>query len=176
MAERENEAGFGLLEVIVCVALLVIGSAMALALVPSIARASQTQLLREGATNVARNALERARAASAYAPPAAMSADGAAAATIANHAWAFAPAATYASAVRIRRALCGAGGTTTDVAVTVTITYDPASDAVTAAVAYPPDPCRPQRDATVSLTAELAPAAAAPQTRMTTPIADPDQQ
>ena len=176
MAERDAEAGFGLLEVIVCVALLVVGSVVALALVPTIARASQTQLMREAATGIARNALERARAASAYAPPAAMSDAAARAATVADHAWAFAAPATYTSGVRIRRALCGGTQASNDVPVSVTVSYDPAADAVTAAVVYPPNPCVPETQATVSLTAELAPAVDAPQTRVTTAIADPAQQ
>jgi type II secretory pathway pseudopilin PulG len=176
MGEREDEAGFGLLEVIVCVALLVLGSVLTLALVPTLARASQTQLMREAASGIARNAIERVRAAAAYDPPVAMSDAATRATTASTHAWALQPAATYDAAVRVRRALCGGTHPTTDVPMTVTLTYDQPSDAVTAAVAYPPNPCLPATRATVTRSAELAPAASAPQTRISTAIADPAQQ
>ena len=176
MTERRPEAGFGLLEVIVCVGLLVAGCVFALALLPGLARASQAQLMREAATGIARNAIERVRAASAYDPPAAMSDPATRATTTANHAWALAPTATYTAAVRVRRALCGGAGTTTEVPVAVTLTYDAGSDALTAAVAYPPNPCVPALRTTIALNATLAPAALAPQTRMATAIADPEQQ
>ena len=78
MAERAGEAGFSLLEVVVCVALLIAGSVIALALLPSLARASQAELLRGAATDIARNAIERTRAAAAYYPAGAV-ADAAAA-------------------------------------------------------------------------------------------------
>jgi Tfp pilus assembly protein PilV len=176
MANAEHEAGFSLLEVIVCTGLLIAGAVLALAALPALARGSQTQVMREAATTVARNAIERARAAAAYDPPAAMADSAQRAATAATHAWALAPATTYASAVRVRRALCGGANASTDIAFDVTLTYDAASDAVTASVAYPPDPCAAQTRATVALTAVLAPAALAPQTRMLAPIADPAQQ
>ena len=176
MAERGGEAGFGLLETIVCVALLVMGGVLALALLPTVARASQTQLMREAATGVARNALERVRAAGAYVPPGAMQNASTRAAASATHAWVLHPNATYASAVRVRRALCGGTATATDVPVDVTLAYDRATDAVTVAVAYPPNPCVPATRATVALSAALAPAAVAPQTRVPAAIADPAQQ
>lgn len=166
--DRSAESGFGLIEVIVCVALLVAGSVLALALLPAIVRASQAQLLREAATGIARNAIERARAAAAYAPPAAVATG--------SHAWALRPSASYPSAIRVRRALCGAPGPATDVPAAVELAYDAATDTLDVAVRYPPDPCRPGRLATVALAAVLAPPAYAPQTRIPASIADPAQQ
>src|ERR1700733_2199203 len=107
MTDRAPEAGFGLLEVIVCVALLIAGSVLALALLPSLARASQAQLLRGAATGIARNAIERARAAAAYYPAAGVADATARVATTADHAWVLAPATTYVAAARVHRALCG---------------------------------------------------------------------
>lgn len=176
MRERAPEAGFALLELIVCAGLLLLGSVFALALVPALARASQTQLVREAADGVARNAIERVRAAAAYDPPGALADATTRATTASTHAWVLQPAATYVSAVRVRRALCGSSGPTTDVPLSVTMTYDANADALTVAVTYPPDPCVPAQQSTLTRTAELAPAATAPQTRLSTAVADPAQQ
>jgi Tfp pilus assembly protein PilV len=174
--DPRTEAGFALIEVIVCVALLVAGSVLALALLPAVARASQAQLMREAATGIARNAVERTRAAAAYAPPAAMSDAAARTATSATHAWVLRPAAHFISAVRVRRSLCAGAGATTDVAVDVALAYDAATDALSVAVTYPPDACNVARQTTLTLRAIVAPPADAPQTRVGAAIADPAQQ
>ena len=176
MDDRATEAGFGLLELVVCVALLIAASVFALALLPSLARASQAQLMRSAATGVARNAIERARAAAAYYPAGAVADPAARAATTADHAWVLAAAATYQAAVRVQHALCASTGETTDVPLTVAQHYDAASDTLTVAVSYPPNPCVPAAQATVSLTAQLAPSAYAPQTQLPAAIADPALQ
>ena len=175
--QRANpEAGFGLLELIVCVALAVIGSVLALALLPALARASQAQLLRGAATGIARNAIERARAAAAYYPASGVADATARAATTGDHAWVLAPATTYVAAVRVHRAFCGTAAATTDVPMTVNLTYDAPSDTLTVGVAYPPDPCNAAVHAGVSLAAQLAPASYAPQTQLPQTIADPARQ
>jgi Tfp pilus assembly protein PilV len=174
--DPRGEDGFGLIEVIVCVALLVAGSVLALALLPAVAHASQAQLMREAATGIARNAVERTRAAAAYAPPAAMNDAAVRAATSATHTWVLRPAAHFISAVRVRRSLCAGPGPTTDVAVDVALAYDAASDALSVAVTYPPDPCNAARRTTLTLRAIVAPPADAPQTRVGAAIADPAQQ
>ena len=172
-----DEGGYSLVELIVCVALLVLGTAVALGGLPVLARAAQAGLIREAATAVARNALERARAAAAYAPAGLVADPATRASTVANHAWVLAPAATYASAARIRGALCGNPGTSTDVPLTVTTAYDAATDRFTATVTYPRDPCASNAaTATATLAATLTPAAYAPQTELQAPIADPEQQ
>jgi type II secretory pathway pseudopilin PulG len=176
MTERASEAGYSLLELVVCVGLIIAGCVFALLLLPSLARASQAQLLRSAATGIARNALERARAAAAYYPPGAVSDPAARAAATNDHAWALQPAASYASAVRVRRALCGSRGRTTDVPMRVAMTYDAPSDVLTVAVSYPPDPCDAATQATVSLAAQLAPSAYVPQTQLPAAIADPALQ
>jgi type II secretory pathway pseudopilin PulG len=176
MAERTSEAGFGLLEVVVCVALLIVGSVLALALLPPLARASQAQLLRSAATGLARNAIERARAAAAYYPATGVADPALRATTTADHAWVLVPAATYTAAIRVHRGLCGAPAATSDVAMTVSQTYDAASDTLTVAVAYPPNPCDATTQSTVSLATQLAPASYAPQTQLPAAIADPALQ
>lgn len=176
MAERSREAGFGLIEVLVCTALLMLGSVFALALVPAVVHRAQAHVMREAALGTARNALERVRAATAYVPPEALSDASTRATATATHAWALHPSAAYASSVRFARALCGRTGSITDVPLDVALTYDAGSDTVRVTVAYPPDPCVPERRVTLALAAELAPAALAPQTRMPATIADPDTQ
>jgi type II secretory pathway pseudopilin PulG len=176
MVDRAHEAGFGLLELVVCVALLIVGSVLALALLPSVVRASQRDMLRDAATGIARNAIERTRAAAAYYPPGAVTDPAARLATTATHAWALAPAATYVAAARVHRAYCGVTAVTTDVPMTVTMTYDAGGDTLTVAVAYPPDPCTPAQQAVISLSAQLAPAGYAPLTRLPSAIADPARQ
>jgi Tfp pilus assembly protein PilV len=175
MTERAAEAGFGLLELVVCVALLIAGSVLALALLPSLARASQSGLMRAAAAGIARNAVERARAAAAYYPAAAVADPAARAATTVDHAWVFVPEATYTAAARVRRALCGTTAATTDVLMTVTQKYDAPSDVLTVAVAYPPT-CAAAVRSTLTLSAQLAPASYAPQTQLPAAIADPATQ
>jgi len=176
VAERVDEAGFGLLELVMCVALLVTGSVLALGLLPVLAGASQAQLMRSAATGVARNAIERVRAASAYYPAAGVADPGTRATTTADHAWVLAPAATYMAAVRVPRALCGAAANPTDVPMSVALRYDAPSDALTVTVTYPPNPCAPTVLAGVSLAAQLAPSGYAPQTQLPAAIADPELQ
>lgn len=176
MTERDGEAGFGLLELVVCVALLIAGGVVALALLPPLLRASQAGLMRDAATDVARNAIERARAAAAYYPPPAVADAAARAAATAAHAWAFAPAASDVAAARIERGLCGGTAAFTDVPLNVATVYDVSADTLTVTVAYPPDPCAPARQATVVLSARLAPASYAPQTELDAAIADPARQ
>jgi type II secretory pathway pseudopilin PulG len=176
MTERETEAGFGLLELVVCIALLIAGSVLALGLLPSLARASQSGLMRVAAAGIARNAIERARAAAAYYPAGAVADPAARTLTTADHAWVFVPRASYAAAVRVHRALCGTTAATTDVPMTVTQTYDAPSDVLTVAVAYPPNPCVVAARSTLTLSAQLAPASYAPQTRLPAAIADPSTQ
>jgi type II secretory pathway pseudopilin PulG len=176
MTERASEAGYSLLEVIVCVGLLILGSVLALALLPALARASQAQLMRGAATAVARNALERARAAAAYYPPAAVADPVARAAATSGHDWAFVPAASYMAAARVHRGLCGTAAATSDVPMRVTMSYDAPSDALNVAVSYPPNPCNASVQSTISLSAQLAPAGYAPQTQLPTAIADPALQ
>jgi type II secretory pathway pseudopilin PulG len=176
VTERAGEAGFGLLELVVCVALLVSGGVVALALLPPLVRASQASLMRDAAADVARNALERARAAAAYYPPPAVADAAARAAATAAHAWVFAPAASDVAAARIERGLCGSAAAWTDVPMNVATTYDAAGDRLTVTVAYPPDPCAPAVQATVALSAQLAPASYAPQTELDAAIADPARQ
>jgi type II secretory pathway pseudopilin PulG len=174
MQAERGERGFGLLELVVCTGILVLGCVLALAVLPALARGSQAGILRDAATGVARNAIERARAAAAYAPPQRVADPALRAATLATHAWAFVPAATAAAAVHVERGWCGARSS--DIALTVTSAYDAPSDTLTVSVAYPADPCTAGQTATVTLAAQLAPAAYAPQTALDAPVDDPAVQ
>jgi Tfp pilus assembly protein FimT len=176
MTERVPEAGYSLLEVAVCVALLIVGSVLALALLPPVARASQAELMRGAANDIARNAIERARAAAAYYPPGAVADPQARAAATADHAWVLQPGATYTAAAHVHRAFCGTTAATSDVSMRVTMTYDAPSDTLTVAVSYPPDPCNTAIQSAISLSAQLAPAGYAPQTQLPSAIADPALQ
>jgi prepilin-type N-terminal cleavage/methylation domain-containing protein len=176
MIERRSEAGFSLIEVVVCVALLVVGSVLALALLPGLARASQAQLLRSAATGIARNAIERARAAAAYYPAADVADPAQRVTATADHAWAFMPAANYVAAVRVHRAYCGAAAATSIVSMTVNLSYDAPSDTLTVTVAYPPNPCEVAAQSTFTLATQLAPASYSPQTQLPAAIADPALQ
>jgi type II secretory pathway pseudopilin PulG len=173
---RAGERGYSLLELLICVGLLVAGCVLALALLPGLVRRSQAELMRDAATQVARNAIERVRAAAAYYPAGAVSDPAARAVTTADHAWALLPAASYLAAARVHGALCGSASPSTDVPMNVALRYDAPSDTLTVAVSYPPDPCAASVQATVSLAAQLAPASYAPQTVLQSAIADPALQ
>jgi hypothetical protein len=175
-ATTTAEAGFALVELLVCVALLLLGAVSALGLVPVLARASSAGVVRAAALDVARNALERARAAASYVPAPLAADPTARRAAAADHAWALAPAASYAAAARIRSPLCGnaAGG---EVPLSVEARYDAVADRITVAVSYPRDPCAADSPVErVALAATLLPAAYAPGTRIDVPIADPARQ
>jgi hypothetical protein len=171
-----DDAGFSLVELVVCVGLVLLGAVTALGLVPVLARAANAGIVRAAATDVARNALERARAAAAYAPPALVADPAARSAALADHAWALAPAASFAAAARMRGPLCGnAAGL--DVPLAVDARYDAAADRLTVAVSYPRDPCDPGSPSErIVLAATLTPAAYAPGTLLGAPIADPAKQ
>jgi hypothetical protein len=134
---------------------------------PTLAHASQDDVLRDAATTIARTAIDRARAVAAYYPAGGYQP---------NHAYALNPSATYTAAAHVHRGFCGASGSTTDVAMTVQLTYDVTADTVTANVRYPRSPCDPTTTATVSVNAQLMPSLLVPGTTITTAIGDPTQQ
>lgn len=176
MTERASEGGYSLLELIVCVALLIACGVFALLLLPGLARASQAGLLRAAATSIARNAIERARAASAYYPAGAVGNPAQRAATTADHAWALAPSASYTAAAHVHRGFCASAAATVDVPMNVRLSYDAPSDVLTVTVTYPQNACAPAAQSSVVLSAQLAPAAYVPQTRLPAAIADPAVQ
>ncbi len=171
-----DAGGYSLIELVVCVGLIVTVAVAALSALPVLARNAQAGLVRDAATDEARNALERIRAAVAY-YPAALVADPAARATAtADHRWALAATASVAATARIERPLCGTAAPV-DISLAVTTAYDAASDRLTVTVAYPLDPCtNASPAATVSASATLAPAQYAPQTQLQNTIADPAAQ
>lgn len=170
-----DDAGFALLELTVCVGLVLAGAVVALALLPALTRAARSGIVRAAATDAAHNAIERARAASAYLPPAAAADPAARAALAAGHGWALGPADAYSGAVRVRGPLCGASGG--DVPLSVSAAYDATADRLTVTVSYPRDPCDPASPSeSVRASEALFPAAFAPGTAVAAPIADPRRQ
>jgi Tfp pilus assembly protein PilV len=178
MADRKRcgEAGFSLIEAVICIALLACGCVAALAAFPPLIRNAEAGIVRAAATSIARNAIERVRAAVAYDPPGAVLDPATRAATTANHAWALAATSTYRTTARFSRSLCGTASATTDVPMTVTTTYAASADMLTVTVQYPRSPCVPSNLTSVSLATPLAPAADAPQTTLRTGVADPERQ
>lgn len=69
-SRTKAQAGFALLEVVACVALLAIGIAVAIGAVAAVAKGNATEARRDVALMTARNVLARARAATAYYPDA----------------------------------------------------------------------------------------------------------
>jgi type II secretory pathway pseudopilin PulG len=167
MDDASREEGFGLIEVVICVAVMIAACVAGLGVVPALARASQEGVLRDAATTIARAAIDRARAATAYYPPGGYEP---------THTYALNPSVAYTAEAHVHRGFCNPGQTTTNVAMNVRVTYDAASDAVTAAVSYPRDACDPTMQSEVTVTAQLTPSALAPGTTMVTPIGDPAQQ
>ena len=173
----DGERGFTLLELVVCVGLFAAIGIGALALLPALARNAQAGIVRDAALETARNALERARAAAAYYPPALVGDAATRAVTTADHRWALAAQASAPSAARLRPAPCGAAVANADIPLAVASSYDAPSDRLTVTVTYPHDPCASGGPSdTVSLSTVLAPAQYAPQTQLTTAIGDPVTQ
>lgn len=174
---ERDEGGYSLVELVVCIALLVTVAVAALGTLPVLARQAQAGLVRDAATDVARNALERVRAAVAY-YPAALVADPASRRTAtADHRWALSASAAFASAARLARPPCGAATAPADIPLAVTTTYDATLDRLTVTVAFPRDPCTNGSGSdTVSASATLAPAQYAPQTELEAAIGDPALQ
>jgi type II secretory pathway pseudopilin PulG len=163
----EPEAGFSLIEVVVCVAVMIAACVAGLSAVPALVHASQEGVLRDAATTIARAAIERVRAATAYYPSSGYQA---------GHAYALAPAATYVAEAHVHRGFCQADRALSDIVMTVHLTYDSVADSVTATVSYPRDPCDPTAQSEAIVTAQLTPSALIPGTTVVTPIDDPSQQ
>ena len=141
----DSERGFTLVELVVCVALLVAAGAGALAVLPVLVRTAQGGIVRDAALDAGRNVLERTRAAAAYYPAALVGDSASRAGATADHRWALGVNASYVSAARILRPLCGAAAAGVDVPLAVASTYDAATDRLTVTVTYPRDPCAPRR-------------------------------
>jgi len=138
---RTDERGFTLLELLVCVAILALASAATLGAFAAVARNATPGAARDVALMVAENALARARAAAAYAPSAAADAS----ALLADRSWALVPGDTrYVAGAELHAsAMCGANASVPlRLRLPVAVTYDPASQRVTAVVTYPRDVCR----------------------------------
>lgn len=176
MTRTSAEAGFTLIELVVCIALLVLGIVVALNLFAAVVRHSQDGIMRDAALSVAHNAVERSLAAAAYFPPNVGSSAATQSADVADHGWALsATPATYSASVRLNRSTCGRPAPF-DVALPVTVTYTPATDTLLVQVQYPPDPCDTTTLQSVALSHVLPPAQYAPGTRITTTVSDPALQ
>jgi type II secretory pathway pseudopilin PulG len=167
MAERAHDEGFSLIEVVVCVALLIAATVAGLGVLPALAHASQAGIVRDAATTIARAALERVRAATAYYPAAGYQPD---------HTYALNAAATYTVAAHVHRAFCTTRETTTDVPMQVQLAYDAPADTLTATVRFPRNGCDATMNDSIAVTAQLAPSALAPGTSVSNSVGDPTQQ
>ncbi len=167
MDEARDESGFTLIEVVICVALIVAACVAGISVLPALVRQSQSGVMRDAATGLARSAIERVRAATAYYP---------ASGVTANHAYALNAASSYAAAVRVHRGWCDASQITTVVAMNVALAYDVTADTLTATVTYPRTACDPSATAQVVVSAPLSPSALVPGSAITTAIGDPSQQ
>ena len=165
--DRHVEAGYTLVEVVVCVALLVAACVAALGVVPTLARASQGDVLRDAADAIGVATIARARAAVAYYPATGYSP---------NHAYALNAAASYTVSTRVHRIACKGNQIGADVPMKVDASYAAAGDVLTIAVHYPRNACDASAQDVVVLSAQLAPSALSPGTTVTTSIGDPSRQ
>lgn len=154
------ERGFTLLELLACVFVLALAGAAALGAFAAIARNAAPGATRDAALMVAENALARARAATAYVPPA--DPDAAAAMTT-DRSWALVPGTrSFVAGAQLRGPAPCASGAPRTLALPVTTTYDPAQQSFTVVVAYPAEPCSARTDRRVTLRAVLPPSVYAP--------------
>ncbi len=152
---------------IVSVALIASACVAALALVPSLVHVSQRFVLRDAAGAIARTELDRIRAATAFYPASGARPD---------HTYALNASATFTTIAHVHRAFCGSAQSATDVMMTVTDMYVPASDTVTVTVDYPRDPCNPALTDRLAAGGQLSRSQVAPGTTIAVPIGDPSTQ
>ncbi|HEX3550620.1 MAG TPA: prepilin-type N-terminal cleavage/methylation domain-containing protein [Candidatus Elarobacter sp.] len=171
---RTAERGFTLLELLVCAGLLTVALACTAGAFAALARNAAPAVARDAALSAAENALARARAAIAYAPPGGAGANG--------RTWALAAGTTQstAGAELHAPAMCGANAPQV-VQLPMSATYGAASERFTVVVTYPRDPCAVNADgtipasdaATVALSEVLPPSVYAPGTPVYRDVATP---
>jgi len=147
----EPEAGFTLIELVLCVAIIALAGAATLGALAAVARNATPGVTRDVALMVAENALARARAAAAYVPlGTGTAASDPAAAGLLN-----AGTQHYLGGAQVRgNDLCGADAVRT-LQLPVTTSY--AANVFTVTVRYPRNPCTTTADATLTESETLAP-------------------
>jgi prepilin-type N-terminal cleavage/methylation domain-containing protein len=173
-----REAGFTLLETVVCVGIIAIVTLAATGAMAAIARNAEPGAVRALALMQAENAIVRARVATSYARPASAATDAR------GLAWALAPGThAFVVAGKMMGPVCGATAAVT-VPLAVTTTFDGAAS-FRVVVAYPLNPCTvtgvpnaadTATAATVELDATLPNPVYAPGTQIPRAILDPSLQ
>lgn len=154
------ERGFSLLELLVCTALLALAGAATAGAFAGLARNATPGGPRLLALMVAENVLARARAATAYTPPAAPEA---VAGLAVDRSWALVPGTqTFAAGAELRApGPCG-GGAPLRLSLPVSTAFDPVRQSFSVTVNYPGDPCSGRADRALTLRTVLPPSVYAP--------------
>lgn len=140
---RTAERGFTLIELVACVALILVAGAATVGAFAALARNANSGTARDAALMVAENALARARAAVAYAASPVQ--DGPA--LLNDRTWGLVAGEThYLAGAALRAGTCA---TNTPLQLPVTTNYDPAAERFSVTVVYPRDPCRVAADGTI---------------------------
>lgn len=162
------QAGFALLEVVACVALLAIGIAVAIGAVAAIAKGNATEARRDVALMTARNVLARARAVTAYYPDASF------ARLTDRTTWALRPASTFTT----NAALPQPGSLQASVPLTVRTSFNNGtgtdySGVFTVNVSYPTNGDANATLQNVSLSERIAPSGFSQGTQIVQPADEP---
>jgi prepilin-type N-terminal cleavage/methylation domain-containing protein len=156
----EGEAGFTLIELVVCLAILAVVGAATIGAVAAVARNAVPNVTRDVALMVAENTLVRARAAAAYVPQA----TGAAPVDPATANLISAQPQQFTAGAQLRASdLCGSHQQSRTLRLAVATSY--AANVFTVRVTYPRNPCAAAPggavgaadEASVTLSATLAP-------------------
>ncbi|MGB8266987.1 MAG: prepilin-type N-terminal cleavage/methylation domain-containing protein [Candidatus Velthaea sp.] len=182
---KTAESGFTLVEVVVVVALVAIAGLASVAAVAAIGRNGEPQTNRNLALMVARNALERARAAAAYLPLAATPAASSRVAAFARAGDASyvlqLGATSFSAQVAVPAVTCGSGSVRQIALSGTAVVTPPAAGATGTTIAvnvtYPPSACAPSATRSVSLSETLPPPLLAPGTQVYAPLSgEPAEQ
>lgn len=177
---RRDERGFTLIEVMVCVAVLVVVIGGTLGMFAAIAQRAQPDRTRDLALMVAQNTLVRARSAASYAPASLPNTNVATLGTfIDSRAWVL-PIGTHTFTQNVplisATSLCGSISPA-NVALTVTTDYEetgsPLARRFSVSVAYPVNPCTADVKQTVTIGEEIPTVSFVPGTRVTQAVAPP---
>ncbi len=142
-----TERGFTLIELVLCVGMLAMASAVALGAFAALARNATPGPMRDAALSAAENALVRARAAVAYA--ASPTQDGTA--LLGDRSWALVPGRSdYVAGADLRSAAPCGDAAPRLVRMPVAVTYDAPNERLTVVVTYPRNPCAVAADGSIA--------------------------
>jgi prepilin-type N-terminal cleavage/methylation domain-containing protein len=163
----EREAGFTLIELVLCMAILALVGAATVGAFAAIARNAMPAVTRDAALMVAQNALVRARAAAAYAP---VTMPGTPSDPVTANLLNAGTQQYIAGAQLLANDLCGTG-TPRTLQLPVTTNY--AANVFTVTVRYPRNPCSSTNDATLSESETLPPPLSLPEHGVARTVAVP---